>query len=193
MLNPTLLRQDQQLAAGDSRGLSTTHERGGESRAGASCGSHFVRRCRPATSGPTARGFTLIELMMVVAVLGVLSGIAYPSFMGQVQKVRRADAMLSMLQVQVAQERWRANNLGYGTLAEIGVGAISAAGHYTLQIADQSAQGYEVLASALGSQAHDTNCRKLRLRVEGGNLIQASGTDATTNNAQQQNRQCWIV
>ena len=193
MLNATLSRQDQWVAARDRRSLSTTLERGGESRTGASCGSHFVRRRRPATSGRPARGFTLIELMMVVAVLGVLSGIAYPSFMGQVQKIRRADAMLSMLQVQVAQERWRANNLSYGTLAEIGVSASSAAGHYTLQIADQSAQGYEVLASALGSQAHDTNCRKLRLRVEGGNLIQASGTDATTNNAQQQNRQCWIV
>ena len=130
---------------------------------------------------------------MVVAVLGVLSGIAYPSFIGQVQKIRRADAMLSMLQVQAAQERWRANNLSYGTLAEIGVGAISAAGHYTLQIADPSARGYDVLAAALGSQAHDTNCRNLRLRVEGGNLTQASGTDAATNNASQQNRQCWIV
>lgn len=167
MFNPAFLRQDQWLAARDRRG--------------------------PATSRPNARGFTLIELMMVVAVLGVLSGIAYPSFVGQVQKARRADAMLSMLQVQLAQERWRANNLSYGTLAQIGVGASSAAGHYTLQIADQSAQGYEVLASALGGQAHDTNCRLLRLRVEGGNLIQASGTDATTNNAQQQNRQCWIV
>jgi hypothetical protein len=101
--------------------------------------------------------------------------------------------MLSMLLVQAAQERWRANNLGYGTLEQIGVGAISTAGHYTLQIADPSAHGYEVLAAALGSQTHDTNCRHLRLRVEGGNLVQASGTDTATNNASQQNRRCWIV
>ena len=193
MLNPTLLRQDQRLAAGDRRSPSTTLERSGESTIGAPCGSPRVCRPRPIAPEPIARGFTLIELMMVVEVLGVLSGIAYPSFIGQVQKIRRADAMLSMLQVQAAQERWRANNLSYGTLAEIGVGAISAAGHYTLQIADPSARGYDVLAAALGSQAHDTNCRNLRLRVEGGNLTQASGTDAATNNASQQNRQCWIV
>lgn len=193
MLNATLSRQDQQAAAGHGRGLSTTLQRGDESAIGASCSSRPVRGPRPTAPGPIARGFTLIELMMVVAVLGVLSGIAYPSFTAQVQKVRRADAMLSMLQVQAAQERWRANNRGYGTLAEIGIGAISAAGHYTLQIADPSAHGYEVLAAALGSQAHDTNCRNLRLRVEGGNLIRASGADAATSNESQQNRQCWIA
>lgn len=131
--------------------------------------------------------------MLVLAVVGVLSGVAYPSFMGQLQKIRRADAMVSILLVQAAQERWRANNLAYGTLAEIGTSATSAAGHYSLQISGQSANGYEILAQARGGQAHDTNCRHLRLRVEGGNLVQASGVDTATDNAAPQNRQCWIV
>ena len=153
------------------------------------------RACRPgrATARRFAQGFTLIELMLVVAVAGVLSGVAYPSFMGQLQKIRRADAMVSMLQVQAAQERWRANNLAYGTLAEIGVAATSAAGHYTLQVSEPSANGYEIVAAATGSQAHDAHCRNLKLRIEGGNLVQASGADAATSNAPLQNRQCWIV
>ncbi len=149
--------------------------------------------CGRATARRFARGFTLIELMLVVAVAGVLSSVAYPSFMGQLQKIRRADAMVSILQVQAAQERWRSNNLSYGTLAEIGVSATSAAGHYTLQLSAPTATGYDILASATGSQAHDTNCRNLRLRIAGGNLVQASGGDAATSNAAPQNRQCWMV
>ena len=139
------------------------------------------------------RGFTLIELMLVVAVAGVLSGVAYPSFMGQLQKIRRADALVSILQVQAAQERFRANNLAYGTLDEIGAAATSSAGHYTLQVTEPSASGYEILASASGAQAHDTACRNLRLRIEGGNLVQTSGADTTTANVPAQNRQCWMA
>lgn len=146
-----------------------------------------------ATVRRLARGFTLIELMLVVAVAGVLSGVAYPSFMGQLQKIRRADAMVAILQVQAAQERWRSNNPSYATLAEIGVAANTAAGHYTLQVSAPSANGYEIVAAATGVQVHDTHCRNLRLRVDGGNLVQASGADATTSNASSQNRQCWMV
>ncbi len=131
--------------------------------------------------------------MLVVAVAGVLSGVAYPSFMGQLQKIRRADALVSILQVQAAQERFRANNLEYGTLADIGAAATSSAGHYVLQVTEPSANGYEILASAIGAQAHDAACRNLRLRIEGGNLVQTSGADATMSNAPAQNRQCWMA
>lgn len=137
------------------------------------------------------RGFTLVELMIVVAVAGILSSVAYPSFMGQLQKIRRSDALVSMLQIQAAQERWRANNVEYGTLVEIGAAATSAVGHYTLSVAAPSATGYEVLATAQGAQAHDDLCRNLRIRVDGGNVVQTSGPDAATANAASANRQCW--
>jgi len=139
------------------------------------------------------RGFTLVEMMLVIAVAGILSGVAYPSFMGQLQKIRRSDALVSMLQIQAAQERWRANHVEYGTLAEIGAAATSAVGYYTLSIAAPSATGYEVLATAQGVQARDDQCRNLRLRVDGGNAVQASGPDAATANSASANRQCWSV
>lgn len=185
--------QDQRSSEGDKRDLGPAAGRCNEliiERTSAP-----LRACRlgQATARRLAQGFTLIELMLVVAVAGVLSGVAYPSFMGQLQKIRRADAMVAVLQIQAAQERWRSNNLAYGALAEIGVSAASAAGHYTLQVNAPSATGYEIVAAATGSQAHDTPCRTLRLRVEGGNLVQASGADAATTNAPQQNRQCWMV
>ncbi len=183
--------QDQRTGAADERCVAAQAPSGNELIIEPTRASRGA--CRGAVARKFAQGFTLIELMLVVAVAGVLSGVAYPSFMGQLQKIRRADAMVALLQVQAAQERWRANNLAYGTLAEIGVAATSAAGHYTLLIAAASATGYEIVAAAAGSQVHDTACRHLRLRVDGGNLVQASGADAATNNGAQQNRQCWIV
>jgi type IV pilus assembly protein PilE len=193
MSNVISSSQDQRSIGRDGRGIRRILGRCNELIIEPTSASR--RACRPgqATARRFAQGFTLIELMLVVAVAGVLSGVAYPSFMGQLQKIRRADAMVSMLQVQAAQERWRANNLAYGTLAEIGVAATSAAGHYALQVSEPSANGYEIVAAATGSQAHDAHCRNLKLRIEGGNLVQASGADAATNNAPLQNRQCWIV
>jgi type IV pilus assembly protein PilE len=139
------------------------------------------------------RGFTLIELMLVVAVAGILSGVAYPSFMGQLQKIRRADALVALLQVQAAQERWRSNNPSYGSSAQLGLSETSSAGHYAIRVNAATELGYEVLATAQGVQAHDAACRYLRLRSDGGNLVQASGSDIDTSNPVHTNRQCWSM
>jgi type IV pilus assembly protein PilE len=95
--------------------------------------------------------------------------------------------------VQWAQERWRSNNAVYGSLTEIGINATSPAGHYALQVNGQSASGYEVLASATGAQARDSNCAFLKLSMQGANTVYASGPDAGTSNATAVNRQCWSL
>jgi type IV pilus assembly protein PilE len=141
----------------------------------------------------SSQGFTLIELMLVMAVAGILSGVAYPSFMGQLQKIRRADALVALLQVQAAQERWRSNNPSYGSSVQLGLSATSSAGHYAIRIDAASELGYEVLAAAQGVQAHDAPCRYLRLRSDGGNLVQTSGADVDTSNPASANRQCWSM
>jgi type IV pilus assembly protein PilE len=139
------------------------------------------------------RGFTLIEVMIATAITGVLSSIAYPSFMGTVHKVRRADAQLALLQVQAAQERWRADRNSYGNLLEIRQPASSPGGHYTLQVRAISGSGYEVLASATGAQAGDRACRHLLLRVAGLNASHASGADDALGNDDATNRRCWTL
>jgi type IV pilus assembly protein PilE len=140
-----------------------------------------------------AAGFTLVEMMIAVSVAGVLSSVAYPSFVDQVQRVRRTDAVVAVMQVQWAQERWRANNTAYGSLAEVGVGAASAAGYYKLQVSAATASGYEVVATATGAQARDTTCAVLKLNMQGANPTYSSGADASTANAADINRKCWSL
>ena len=139
----------------------------------------------------TNRGFTLVEVLVTLSMAGVLSSVALPTFQGHLQKARRADVLVSMMQVQLAQSRWRANGTNYGTLAQIGVSSVSMGGHYRLTLGSEADDRYEVLASASGAQAGDTACRHMLLRVVGANVVQASGPDATVANPAAVNRKCW--
>ena len=146
-------------------------------------------------SSPCARhhsaGFTLIELMIATSISGVLASVAYPSFSGALQKMRRTEALVAMIQVQQAQERWRSASSRYGTLAEVGVASAVPGRNYLLSVAEPAATGYVAIAQATGAQAADRQCRYMKLSVESGNLTYESGdTEAAANNAQQ-NRQCW--
>lgn len=55
-------------------------------------------------------GFTLIELMIVVAIIGILAAIAYPSYQGYTERVNRADMMTEMQQIA---SRIEANKITY--------------------------------------------------------------------------------
>ena len=57
------------------------------------------------------RGFTLIELMIVVAIIAIIAAVALPSYFDSIRKSRRSDAISEIARVQQAQERWRANNV----------------------------------------------------------------------------------
>lgn len=138
-----------------------------------------------------ARGFTLIESLVAVAIAGVLSSIAYPSVEAQLQRGRRTDALVALLQAQLAEERHRANNPGYATLAELGLRETSPAGHYRLQASASADGGYDLVATAVAGQARDARCRVLRLSLADGALVLASGSDATTANGADANRACW--
>jgi type IV pilus assembly protein PilE len=140
---------------------------------------------------PRQHGFTLIEMLVAIAVAGVLSGVAYPSFESVVLKARRSDALVALMQVQSAQERWRANQRAYGSLAEIGVAQRSAAGHYTLRIDANDIDRYEVIAVATGAQARDASCRTLKLTLDSATVTYSSGPDAAQANPQAANRRCW--
>ncbi|MDE1927568.1 MAG: type IV pilin protein [Burkholderiales bacterium] len=105
-----------------------------------------------------ARGFTLIELMVAVAVVGILAAIAYPSYLGQIQKSRRADARAALVAAAQALERFYSERSTYAgaTLGSSGVyPAASQNGYYTLSITAQSAAGFTLAATPTGNQASD--------------------------------------
>src|SRR5688500_5524273 len=79
---------------------------------------------------PRPAGFTLLELMIVVAVIAVLAMIAFPSYTEQVRKGRRADAARAVGQLQLDLERWRAENPCYGQSAVAPCPTFTASGTY---------------------------------------------------------------
>jgi type IV pilus assembly protein PilE len=129
--------------------------------------------------------------MVTLAVVSVLAGIAYPTFAHVVRKARRGGAIVALMDMQQAQERWRARSPTYGSLEQIGIAAMPADGAYRLSILEHDAIGYVALAEALGRQAADTPCRFLRVTFSGGHTVPASGADADAGNGEVANRRCW--
>lgn len=103
------------------------------------------------------RGFTLIELMIVVVVIGILVAIAYPSYTSFVQKSRRGDAIASLADFRIEQEKWRANNVSYTTAAaDLGLSSSSQDGYYVITIVSAGASTYQVKAEPTGVQSSDS-------------------------------------
>ncbi len=127
---------------------------------------------RPATSH-RRRGFTLIELMITVVIVGILAAIAYPNLVSYIQRSRRADAVAELSSIVQAQERYRSNNTAYAsTLTTVGFSGATKYYDYTLESVSEPpfVAGYQVTArpksdSAQAGDAQD--CATLSVRLEG--------------------------
>ncbi len=121
-------------------------------------------------------GFTLIELMITVAIVAILAAVAYPAFTSQMQKSRRADAQSALMQAAALEEKWFFVNSQYtSTIANIG-GATSPEGYYTIAVSDNNGVGncttaalncFLLTATPVGAQAADAACTTLTLTHTG--------------------------
>ena len=134
-------------------------------------------------NGRLARGFTLIELMVVVIVVAILAAIAIPNFLEQSKKGRRSEAMSAVGELQLRQERWRAENPAYATPAQLAtLGAIPTLPYYTITPGTTpTATTYTVTATAIGKQAGD-RCGNLVLNWSAGSGKPTWSGDADCNN-----------
>ena len=112
-------------------------------------------------------GFTLIELMIVVAIVGIIAAIAYPSFGDSMKKARRSDAKAGMLELALAQSTiGSSNDCANKTVKG---SSTSEKGYYTFAISGATGNAYTITATAQGAQTSDTGCTSLKIEVSGSN------------------------
>jgi type IV pilus assembly protein PilE len=127
-------------------------------------------------------GFSLLELMITVAIIGILASIAYPSYTEYVIRAKRSDGKAALLKAQLAEEKWRANHTIYGALADIGINSSSEDGYYAISIyGTPTATTYSILATPTFT---DTKCGTL-------GIVQSLGVETKTNTGTDTVTNCW--
>jgi type IV pilus assembly protein PilE len=112
---------------------------------------------------------TLIELMIVVAIVAILGSLAVASYRGYVLRSNRSEATSALLRIQAAQEKYYLNANTYTTnLTLLGLTASTERGLYAITVPNADANGYTARATATGSQVADASaCGTLSITETG--------------------------
>jgi type IV pilus assembly protein PilE len=115
-----------------------------------------------------SHGFTMIEVVIVLAIVAILAAVAVPAYQDQMRASRRTEAREALMRIQTAQERWRSNNVSYTTvMGSAGLNVSASTANYTYAVSGASATGYTATATARAKQAGDTACASFGIQVAG--------------------------
>ena len=144
----------------------------------------LIGRLRKRTMGKTSArqlGFTLIELMIVVAIIAILAGIAYPSYMDQVRKGNRAKAQAFLMDVAQRQQSYLMVHRQYAqSLQQLGFDN----GSGDLALGDELAKldaVYDIAGMSMGSIAGPPPSFNMTLPVKSGTLQDGDGSLCLAN------------
>jgi len=115
-----------------------------------------------------AAGFTLVELLVVMAVMAILASIALPNYQRHLEESRRADAVAGLMQGRQQLERCYTRQASYAGCSTL---SVSPEGHYGISLSSVNAGSYRLVAdpdadAASGAQADDA-CGALWITQDG--------------------------
>ncbi len=135
------------------------------------------------------RGVTLIELLTVVAIIGILGTIAMSSYRNSILRSHRAEAKIALMTIKVEQEKFFLQNRRYARSAEmttdLHVNASTQRGYYTIALTTANTDTtYSATATAAGGQADDSACKAFTV-TSAGNQTSTDSSNADSSST------CW--
>lgn len=131
---------------------------------------------------PMRNGFTLIEVMIVVAIVGILAAVAYPAYTSYLVRANRSVATAHLLDIATRQQQYRLDARTFGSLSDIGMGTppTEVSKHYAVSPdGTPTATAFTIKAEPTGSQAsQDAKCGILRINQAGTKSVSGSGSVA---------------
>lgn len=138
------------------------------------------------------KGFSLLELLITVAIIGLLSAISYPSYKEQVIRSRRADAKVALYSIAEQVERYYSENFSYdGIDSKLSFPQNSSQGYYQINIVVPdpiSGAGFLLTATPQkGQEVNDLDCQSFTFDATGLENITSGPRGAPSATADQ----CW--
>lgn len=136
----------------------------------------------------SSKGFSLIELLVAIAVLGILAALAMPAYHSYRLRANRVEARVTLVEAAQLAERWFVRNNTYAGVDDVNTGdpmfpATSPHGLYTLAYNAPAAAAFSITATATGSQLGDSDCATLSINHLGQRSSSNAQGIATQN--------CW--